>query len=122
MRIKFAIILEDYRDRAFSASERLETAVQDGEMLNVDLISEELVSLCEKDNSIFISEDYWHRFVSSVRKRKPVFKTNYLFDVAQSQEILELGLNREFPDITSVFEIAAGTGSLVLQLPVEEAE
>jgi len=122
MLVKIAIILHDDSEKAMAASKRLETAVQNGEMLSVDLISEELEAMSDKGNSISIAEHYWHRFVSSVREKKINFETRYLFDVVHSKEILRLGLDREFPDITSVLNKAVETDGLVLQLPIEEKE
>jgi hypothetical protein len=120
MLIKFATILLENSEKAMTVAKQLETAVQEGDMLKVDLLSEELEALTDKDNSIYIEEDYWHRFVSSVRDNITDFKTSYLLDVVHFKDILNLGIGKEFSDITAILHRAAEIDCLVLQLPIGE--
>ena len=121
MLIKIATILQKNCELAMEVAKKLDVAVQDGEMLKVDSLSEKLESLTDKDNSISIAEDYWHRFIFSIRDVKADYGTSYLLDGIRLQEILNLGL-QEFQDITAFFEKAVETDSLVLQLPIEEVD
>jgi hypothetical protein len=106
MRIRFVAISPDKLARVRVLVEALRNASNAGDMDGMDLATERLQALADEEHSIDLSEDEWREWLAETRTKNPTFQSDYLV----SGEVC----SRYFPDATS--------GTMVLQLPVDERE
>ena len=120
MKIKIALIPHKHINEAQSLSVKLLNSMASGEMSDVDLVTEELVSLIDSDYSLSLSEEYWRQLVENIRDFDNDFKSDCLIEKTQLETIISSGLTEPFTDVVSIVERAVQTDGVVLQLPFEE--
>lgn len=122
MKIKIALIPSEDTSKAQTLSIKLQNAMEAGEMSAVDLITEELISLTDREHSLSLSEEYWHQLIEKVRSFDDDFKSDYIMIEPQLETIIAAGVAESFADISGVVEQALNTDGVVLQLPFEEED
>lgn len=120
MRIKIGLIPSEYANNAQELSLKLQSAVEIGEMIKVDQITEELISLIDKEYSLSLSEKSWHLFIEKIRTFDKGFISDYLIVKPQLEIIIASDVSKLSSDAVSVFEHALNTNGIVLQIPFEE--
>ncbi len=120
MKIKIALIPGEHIREAHSLSITLKNAMEAGEMRKVDQITHELLSLTDKEYSLSVSEENWHKMIEGVRRFDKSFMSNYIMEKPQLERIIASGLTTSFADIAGVVEHALRDEGVVLQLPFDE--
>ncbi|MBJ2261979.1 hypothetical protein [Pseudomonas sp. MF6787] len=103
MKVRFAIISPDTLAQVRTEIERLQQAVNSGDMDGVDAATAQLLELTADCQSIDLSEEDWRAFLTRVRRMNPEFTSNYLLPGEVCASI--------FPTITA--------DSYVLELPID---
>jgi hypothetical protein len=103
MKVRFAIISPDTLAQVRTEIERLQQAVNAGDMDGVDAATAQLLELTAHCQSIDLSEEDWRAFLTRVRSMNPEFKSNYLLPGEVCASI--------FPSITA--------DDSVLELPID---
>ena len=119
MKIKIAPIPSERVAKARELSEKLAKAVEAGEMQTVDQIADHLLSLADKIHCASISEESWHRMISSIRKIDDRFRSDYLIEIKQLEMIVSAGLPDLHGDVETAMRKALEYRGVVLQLPYE---
>jgi hypothetical protein len=122
MKIKIALIPSEHTSKAQDLSVKLQSAMEAGEMSAVDQLTEELISLTDREYSLSLSEEYWHQLIEKVRSFDDDFKSDYLITKSQFDTIITAGVAESFADVVSVIVQALKTDGVVLQLPFEEED
>lgn len=122
MKIKIALISGEHIREAHDLSITLKNAMEAGEMRQVDQTTHELLSLTDKDCSLSVSEENWHKMIEQVRSFDVTFKSDYIMERPQLERIMAAGLTTSFVDIASVVEHALKNEGAVLQLPFDDEE
>ena len=122
MKIKIALISSEHISDAQALSVKLHSAMEAGDMRTVDQVTEKLLSLTDKDYSLSLSEEYWHKLLEQERSFKANFKSEYLITKPQLEMIIATGVGDSFADVAIVVEQALMTDGVVLQLPFEEED
>lgn len=122
MKIKIALIPSEHTSKAQDLSVKLQSAMEAGEMSAVDQLTEELMSLTDREYSLSLSEEYWHQLIEKVRSFDDDFKSDYLMTKSQFDTIITAGVAESFADVVSVIVQALKTDGVVLQLPFEEED
>ena len=120
MRIKIGLIPSEYVNDAQELSLKLQSAVEIGEMSTVDQITEELISLIDKEYSLLLPEKLWYLFIEEIRNFDEGFISNYLMAKPQIETIIASDVSELSSNAMSVFEQALNTNSIVLQIPFED--
>lgn len=120
MKINISLIRSEYVAEALRLSRLLTVAVEAGEMQSVDRTAEHLLSLTDNGHSVKISEELWHRFISSVRNIDNRFTSNFLIEKSQLETIVSAGLRGMFDDIVKLANKALELESVLLQISYEE--
>lgn len=120
MKIKIALIPRELTSKAQVLSSKLQNAMEEGEMSAVDQLTEELISLSEREHSLSLTEEYWHQLIEKVRASNNDFKSTYIMAKWQLEMIVAVGVAEAFSDVSSVVELALKADGVVLQLPFEE--
>lgn len=120
MKIKIALVPSEHINKAQDLSIKLQSAMETGEMSVVDQITGALLSLTDKDYSLSLSLEFWHRLIEVVRYFDGDFKSNYLITKPQLDTLISAGVAESFADVLSIIEQALKTDGVVLQLPFEE--
>lgn len=105
MRIRFAIISPDILTQVRAEVEILVRAVNAGNMDDVDTATEKLLELTVDCQTVDLSEDEWRAFLDGIRRKNPVFQSNYLLPgevcttifpaVTASDSVLELPIDSD---------------------------
>lgn len=106
MKIRLAVIPPDELTAVMRLTGDLRTAVNAGDMDNVDAATEKLVALTAKARSVDITEEEWRRFLAEVRARNAAFQSDYVVPGEFCSQF--------FPNATE--------DTMVLQLPFTERE
>ena len=119
MKIKIALIPSEHTSKAQDLSSKLQSAMEAGEMSAVDQLTEELISLTDSEQSLSLSEEYWHQLIEKVRSFDDDFKSDYIIAKPQLEKIIAAGVAEAFADVSGVVELALKADGTVLQLPFE---
>jgi hypothetical protein len=119
MEIKIALISSEHTSKAQDISSKLKNAMEAGEMSAVDRLTEELISLTDSEQSLSLSEEYWHQMIEKVRSFDDDFKSDYIMAKPQFETIIAAGVAESFADVSCVVEQALKVDGVVLQLPFE---
>ena len=122
MKIKIALIPIEHTSKAQDLSSKLQNAMEAGEMSAVDQLTEEMISLTDSEQSLSLSEEYWHQLIEKVRSFDDDFKSDYIMVKPQLETIITAGVAEAFADVSSVVERALKADGVVLQLPFEEED
>lgn len=122
MKIKIALIPSEQTSKAQDLSSKLQNAMEAGEMSAVDQLTEELISLTDSEQSLSLSEKYWHQLIEKVRSFDDDFKSDYIMAKPQLETIIAAGVAEAFADVSGVVELALKADGVVLQLPFEEED
>jgi hypothetical protein len=122
MKIKIALIPSEHTSKAQNLSSKLQNAMEAGEMSAVDQLTEELISLTDSEQSLSLSEEYWHQLIEKVRSFDDDFKSDYIMAKPQLETIIAAGVAEAFADVLGVVELALKADGVVLQLPFEEED
>ncbi len=122
MKIKIALIPSEHTSKAQDLSSKLRNAMDAGEMSAVDQLTEELISLTDSEQSLSLSEEYWHQLIEKVRSFDDDFKSDYIMAKPQLEKIIAAGVAEAFADVSGVVERALKADGVVLQLPFEEED
>lgn len=122
MKIKIALILSEYASKAQDLSTKLQKAMEAGEMSTVDQLTEELISLAEREYSLSLTEEYWHQLIKKVRAFDDNFKSDYIMSKPQLETIITASVAESFSDVLGVVEQALKIDGVILQLPFEEED
>lgn len=122
MKIKIALIPSEHTSKAQGLSSKLQNAMEAGEMITVDQLTEELISLTDSDYSLSLTEEYWHQLIEKVRSSDDDFKSDYIMAKPQLETIVAAGVVESFADVSGVVEQALKADGVVLQLPFEEED
>lgn len=122
MKIKIALILSEYASKAQDLSTKLQNAMEAGEMSTVDQLSEELISLAEREYSLSLTEEYWQQLIKKVRASDDNFKSDYIMAKPQLETIIAASVAESFSDVLGVVEQALKIDGVILQLPFEEED
>jgi hypothetical protein len=122
MKIKIALIPSEHTSKAQDLSSKLQSAMEAGEMSAVDQLTEELISLTDSEQSLSLSEEYWHQLIEKVRSFDDDFKSDYIMAKPQLETIIAAGVAEAFADVSGVVELALKADGVVLQLPFEEED
>lgn len=122
MKIKIALIPSEHTSKAQVLSSKLQNAMEEGEMSAVDQLTEELISLTEREYSLSLSEEYWHQLIQKVRALDDDFKSDYIMGKPQLETIIAVGVAESFADVSGVIEQALKADGVVLQLPFAEED
>lgn len=122
MKIKIALIPSEHTSKAQDLSTKLQNAMEAGEMSAVDQLTEELISLTDSEQSLSLSEEYWHQLVEKVRTSDDDFKSDYIMAKLQLEMIIAAGVSESFADVSGVIEQALKADGVVLQLPFEDED
>jgi len=122
MKIKIALIPSEHTSKAQDISSKLQNAMEAGEMSAVDQLTEELISLTDSEQSLSLSEEYWHQLIEKVRSFDDDFKSDYIMAKPQLEKIIAAGVAEAFADVSGVVELALKADGTVLQLPFEEED
>ncbi|WP_313044330.1 hypothetical protein [Acinetobacter sp.] len=122
MKIKIALILSEYASKAQDLSTKLQNAMEAGEMSTVDQLTEELISLAEREYSLSLTEEYWHQLIKKVRAFDDNFKSDYIMSKPQLETIITASVAESFSDVLGVVEQALKIDGVILQLPFEEED
>ena len=120
MKIKFALVPSEHIIEVQGLSGKLQNAMEAGEMSLVDKTTEKLFSLADKDHSLSLSEEYWHRLIEKVRNFNKNFKSDYILSKPQLEMIIAANTTGSFTDIVKIVEFALRNDCVLLQLPYEE--
>jgi hypothetical protein len=122
MIIRIALIRREHISEAHELANMLQKVMEAGQMRDVDQTTRKLLALTNKKHSISISEESWHKLISSVRHINADFKSDYLIEKKQIQIILSANLGALYNDVVDVMKEALELESVVLQLPLEEED
>lgn len=122
MKIKIALIPSEHTSKAQDLSFKLQNAMEAGEMSAVDQLTEELISLTDSEQSLSLSEEYWHQLIEKVRSFEDDFKSDYIMAKPQLEKIIAAGVAEAFADVSGVVELALKADGALLQLPFEEED
>ena len=122
MKIKIALIPSEHTSKAQDLSNRLQNAMEAGEMSSVDQLTEELISVTDSEYSLSLSEEDWHQLIENVRSYDDDFKSDYIMVKPQLETIIAAGVAESFGDVSYVVEQALKADGVVLQLPFEEED
>ena len=104
MKIRFAIIRPDILKQVSAEVNRLQSAVNAGDMDGVDAATAELLSWTSDCQSVDLPEEDWRAFLHRIRSKNPEFQSHYLLPGEICADIL--------PSVAA--------NDLVLELPVDE--
>lgn len=119
MKIKFALIPNEYASKAQEFSDKLQIAMDSGDMSAVDQLTEELMLLTDNEYSLSLTEKDWHQFIEKIRCFDGEFKSDYIIGKPQLETIVAASVAEPFANALSVVEQALKTGGVILQLPFE---
>ena len=78
MKIRFAIVRPDILAQVSAEVDRLQSAVNAGDMDSVDAATAKLLAWTADSLSVELAEEEWRAFLHGIRIRNPEFKSNYL--------------------------------------------
>ena len=122
MKIKIALIPSEHTSKVQDLSSKLQNEMETGEMGAVDQLTEELISLTDREHSLSLSEEYWHQLIEKVRSFDDDFKSDYIIAKPQLETIIAAGVAESFADVSGIVELALKADGVVLQLPFEEED
>ena len=103
MKIRFAIVRPDILTQVRAEVNRLQSAVDAGDMDGVDAATAKLLAWTADCQSVDLPEDEWRAFLHGIRIKNPEFQSNYLLPGEICADIL--------PTVAAI--------DFVLELPID---
>jgi hypothetical protein len=119
--ISLALVPAVKEDRARQLAARLEKAVGEGRMGEVDECSSALLALALPDRRAELDDEAWFELNKTIRRAIPDYAAPYLLDPSICDQVAEVLRREQASVLLALVQSAAGSGSLLLQLPCDAA-
>ncbi|MDB6175019.1 MAG: hypothetical protein JWL59_4330 [Chthoniobacteraceae bacterium] len=117
--ISLALVPAVREDRARQLAARLEEAVGEGRMVEVDECSSALLALALLDPRAELEDEAWFEINKTIRQAIPDYAAPYLLDPSICARLAEVLRREQASVLLDLIQSAADSGSLLLQLPCD---